>query len=146
VSFPARLGWLACDSRFLLSRPICRGSLLLPSGTFQIFSAARVKANIKYLKVFQKDDAANGIDSWKKAVGRRLRYSATELRKNIERATGVSDRMCELVTTDSRKDLCSSQDPENLGSIRGWETFFCRSRPRGGSFRSSFLVGNLRMT
>lgn len=49
--------------------------------------------------MFENDNTTNastlpfhGIDVWKKAIGRRLRYSAAELRKNVEKAVGVNDR------------------------------------------------------
>ena len=79
---------------------IVRGSLLQPSGAFQVTSAAKVKSSIKQLKVFQNDNAKNasilpfhGIDLWRKAIGDRLRYSGIELRKSIEKVDGVEDRM-----------------------------------------------------
>ncbi|KAF9646512.1 hypothetical protein BDM02DRAFT_3008899 [Thelephora ganbajun] len=68
------------------------GSLLLPSGNFQTSSAFKTKSNLRYLQVFRDDDSKasglpyHGIESWKKAIGERLRYSAVELRKNIDKA------------------------------------------------------------
>lgn len=73
------------------------------SGSFQTSNAVKIKASIKRLKVFQNDNTADastqvfqGIDSWKKAIGDRLRYKSAELRKNVEKASGVGDRMCDL--------------------------------------------------
>ena len=79
---------------------IGRGTLLTPSGNFQIFSAARLKSNIRHLGVFRKDNATNapnpqGVDAWTRAIGERLGYSSTELRKNLEKVAGMKDRMCD---------------------------------------------------
>ncbi|KAF9779250.1 hypothetical protein BJ322DRAFT_450903 [Thelephora terrestris] len=76
------------------------GTLLLPSGTFQTDNSARLKANIKYLEVFRNDNAkkaltppSNDLDLWKKAIGEKLRFNAIELRKNVEKAIGVNEKM-----------------------------------------------------
>lgn len=79
---------------------VARGSLLISSGVFQTSNAVLVKSRIKQLKVFQKDDtksaSSHDIYSWKKAIGEKLRYSATELRKNLEKTDGVGDTMCDF--------------------------------------------------
>lgn len=55
-----------------------------------------MKSIIQHLKVFRKDNTkdasrlpSHGIDSWKKDIGDRLRYSAAELRNHIAKAVEV---------------------------------------------------------
>ena len=92
---PARL---MVQGRLLL---IDRGTLLsLKSGTFDTTGATNLKANILYLEVFRNDDATRVLSpplhdtgSWKKAIGERLKYDALELRKNVEKAVGINDKL-----------------------------------------------------
>ena len=80
---------------------IDRGALLsLKTGTFGASDAAKLKANILYLGMFRNDDATRELSlplhdtsSWKKAIGERLKYSALELRKNVEKAFEVDDKL-----------------------------------------------------
>ena len=78
----------------LFSHPfIRRGTLLLRSGNFHTATGCRAKGLIRNLHVFRNENAPvaskmpyHNIEEWKKAIGERLRYSGTELRKSIDQA------------------------------------------------------------
>jgi len=79
-----------------------RGSLLLHSGALDTNGARITKDSLRYLHVFRNDDDSGAsklpyqsIDSWKKAIGERLRYSGVELRKNADKA-GLGILKCDL--------------------------------------------------
>lgn len=66
------------------------------------------------------------IESWKKEIGERLRYSSAELRKNVDQLKGeVSrcDRRQSLLTTAD----ASVQDEKDHGRVHGWKTVFNRA-------------------
>ena len=72
---------------------IDRGSLISREGGINTYIGRRVKDGIRSLNVFQKDNTQQtsgqphpDMESWKKEIGERLRYSSTELRKNVVQA------------------------------------------------------------
>lgn len=82
-----------------LSICIGRGSLLSREGNVNTYIGRRVKDSLKVLHVFRKDNTQQtsglphpDMESWKKEIGERLRYSSAELRKSVDQAKLESSR------------------------------------------------------
>ena len=126
----------------LTSLRVDRGTLLTYLGHLQTLNASKLKNTIRNLGVFRNDYAMNasplpfqGIDAWTRAIGERLKYSSTELRKNLEKVTELGDRMYDLCRHPPPRGLTSSsQGKKDYGCICRWETVFCRTCSCGGYF------------
>lgn len=75
----------------------------------------------------------HNIEQWKKAIGDRLRYSGTELRKSIDQA-GIGSlrcRLCRSWLVQIPIRFSQSVEKDNWG-VCGRETVFRRARRCGG--------------
>ena len=109
-----------------------RGTLLLRSGNFHTPTGRRIKGLIRSLHVFRNENAPvasqipyHNIEQWKKAIGERLRYSGTELRKSIDQA-GLGTVTCGLCRWRLLKMLTriSQSGEKDNGGVCRRETVF----------------------
>lgn len=112
------------------------GTLLMASGLISTTAAKETKAKLKQADAFRSDQDGRPRDprpysdtkTWRKAMGEKLKYKASELRTNLERCLIAPRYSVRFLSQLWSYSVCSTKGSKDCRCLHGRETVLCWTR------------------